>query len=392
MIHEHNNLFKVTDGKDGSTVHESIDLTDALSCFDYCATEGGLTLVKRRKHATDKHYPISDAVELGSDDFFVGVSGKMVTNVEIRPTTNTPAFILTDGTLRASIEKLLLTHDQSGYTKNLIHIVDSVREVTLSGLRFGTIGSGNFKGNGIGFELFSADKSQYEMVIENIICRDMENAFYFNNQQVDTGTPSEFQSSMVFDKIFPWNCKRVALATGVNGAKTMAIDFDHVHYQYSASNPLATDGSEAVYDFSSALWSWWISLSQCMTWDIPAGSNLANLGSSTDMTSSQSNIPYRVGGSGGISRMKYVGDWRSIGEGKFTTNGIVGQRDYNVSHGLGIAPRFVYVTNISDDSINRQVGCMVPEISIDATKFTVRFADPPVAGTNNVKIHWRAFL
>jgi len=392
MIHEHNSRFKVTDGSDGSTVHETANLTDALSCFDYCAAAGGLTLVKKPKPATIR-YPVSDAIEIGSGDYFVGVSGKMTTDVEVRPTTNTPAFILTDGTLRASIERILCTHDQSGYTKNLIHIVDSVREVMLAGLRFGTGNNGLYKGNAIGFELLTADKAQYEIKIEDVIVRDVENAVYFNVQQVDdsSGTGlSEFISSVVFDTVFGWNVKRIALATGVSGGKLMAVDFDKAHYQYSASNPLAA--GEAVYDFSSALSSWWIRICQSMTWDIPAGSNNINAGTSTDIVCIGSNIPYRVGGSGGISRVKYEGDWRSIGEGKFTTNGVVGQKDYNVSHGLGITPRFVYVTNISDDNINRQVGCMVPDFSIDSTKFTVRFADPPLAGTNNVKIHWRAFL
>jgi hypothetical protein len=398
MIHEHDSVFKVTDGSDGSTVHETNDLTDALTAFDYCAAAGGLTRVKKRTHATDTWYPISDAIEINAATknhvYFQGVAGPMVTDVQIRPVNNTPAFILTGGgtVLRSSLQNLFLNHEQAGYTKNLVHLVDDVREVILSGLRFGSNGSGLFKGNGIGFELLSADTQQYEIKIENMIIRDLENAFYFNIQQADSGNPSDFVSSIFFDSIFAWNDKRVALATGVSGAKLMALDFDKVHYQYSASNPLT--GGEAVYDFGSVLNSWWIRLSQCMTWDIPASPTAHNInaGATTDIVAVNSNIPYRVGGSGGISRVKYEGDWRAIGEGKFTTNGIVGQRDYNVSHGLGVAPRFVFVTNISDDNINRQVGCMVPESSIDSTKFTVRLADPPVAGTNNVKIHWRAFL
>lgn len=391
MIHEHDNKFKVTDGSDGSTVHETANLTDALSAFDYCAAAGGLTLVKKPKPATIR-YPVSDAIEIGSNDYFVGVSGKMVTDVEVRPTTNTPAFTITDGTLRASIEKIVCTHDQAGYTKNLIHIVDSVREVMLSGLRFGTGGTGAFKGNGIGFELLTANKSQYEMVIEDVICRDMENMIYFNNQQVDTGTPSEFISSILFDKMFAWNCKRVALATGVSGAKVMAIDFDKIHYQYSASNPLLTNGTEAVYDFSSALSTWFTRLFQCMTWDIPAGANWMNIGSNVELLTVGSNLSHRVGGSGSYDKVKSF-DWYNMAKGYSEINAIVGQYDYNINHGLGIAPREVYPTNLSQD-INNRFAIIVPKNSIDSTKFTIRLVGNGgiAPGTNNLKFSWRAFL
>lgn len=390
MIHEHASKFKVMDGLDGTTVHETNDLNDALSAFDYCAAAGGLIRVKKRTHATNTWYPISDAVEIDASvkpyTFFQGVAGSMVTNVEIRPTNNTPAFILKGNAMRSSLENLAFTHTQSGYTKNMIHVVDTATEIMLSGLRFGTSGSGLYKGNGIGFEILTNGSAQYEVVIENIICRDMENFCYFNLQQAD-GSPVNFISSMVFNQIFPWNCKRVALATGISGAKLLAITFDNVHYQWSTSNSPAA--GEAVYDFSSVLSAWLMRLSNCQTWDYPANVNAVNIGNSVEMMAVNSNVA-RVGGSG-AARFKLL-DYYNHAKGEFEINAIVGIRDYNITHSLGYIPKEVYVT-ITNQDINNQFAAIVPKSLITSSTFTIRLVGQGtvIPGTLNIKGSWRAY-
>ena len=117
-----------------------------------------------------------------------------------------------------------------------------------------------------------------------------------------------------------------------------------------------------------------------------------NIGSSTEILSVGSNLSHRVGGSGSYDKVKSF-DWNNMAKGYYETNGVVGQRDYTITHSLGVAPREVYVTNLSQD-INNQFAVIVPKSSITTTTFVARLVGQGgvVSGTNNLKFSWRAIL
>lgn len=398
MIHPHDGRFKVMWGVDGSTVFETANQTNVYPCLEYCRDQmlarGEMTVIKPFYHATDPFYPTSQALQLDAaihkSQSWRALAGPWSQAVQIRATNNTPIieFTSTGNALQAnSFENFYFTHNQAGYTSSIIRFLNASIEVVLRGLRFGD--SGRNVGNAIGFEVLSTTNSQYEIVIDTIVARGFENSFYFNIQAQNATT---FISSLILSKIMSWNAKRVARAVGITDAKLLAVHFDNIHYQYSASNPPDVGGG--VFDFASDLSSWLIKISDSIIWDIPANVNFVNAGIQSEIMLNNTNGIQRIGGAG-ATKVKSL-DYYNHAQGTVELPATAGNRDYTITHNLGMIPRHIDLTVRNLDT-NAILPYTIPDdaTSVTSTIFKVRFNRPPPlpnrAGYNNLHFSWRVY-
>lgn len=396
MIFPHDNKFKVKWGVDGSTVFETTDQTDAYDAFEYCRDNmlavGAKTVIKPFVTGS-KCYQLSEKLVLDATihkyQLWTGSAGPWNTGIELRATTNTPIFELTGGLGSNIIQDMKLSHNQSGYSSSLIRCVDANIENIFRGLRFEDYGK--YKGNCISFEVPTDGKQIYTQIVDTIISRGFERMFYFNVPNVDDETVN-FIASIIFDKIFVWNAKGVCKGEGNPLANLIGCTFNNIHYQYSALNPIATDGSEAIYDFADDIKGYMMRLIGCMTWDIPAGSNVINCGDNMRISATNSNGMNRIGGSK-PENVRYW-DYDARNDGVYTTSTNVATRDFTIIHGLGITPRKIFATVMNTDT-HTILPHTIPQDQINTSSFKVRLSRPPplprTIGANNLVIAWEVY-
>lgn len=393
LIHVHDSKFKVKRGSDSTTVYESTNLTDALPAFEYCRDQmglNGMTTWIKNYAGSSNYYPFSGPLTFNTPSHarqkWLGMGDWMAGRVRMMALNNTPilSFDSTSGGYQCSFGGLWFNHAQSGYTSSLVYIKDFAVELAFKDIY--AYDSGTYKGNLFGLECLNTVAplpSQYKISFENIDSYGFENVFYVNNNVPVVGGNNSM-TSFIFDKIFAWNCKRVALATGASGAQFLAPHFSNVFYQYSSANPLSS--GEAVYDYGSSLQTFFAKHLNCMTWDIPAGANVVNAGSSTELMLMNSNGIERVGGSG-ASKVKSL-DYYNHASGVFETPAVLGQRDYTITHNLGKIPKTVLCT-VSNQEINNQFACHTPKDQVTTTTFKARLLGYPIPTSgNNLKFSW----
>lgn len=401
MIFPHDSKFKVKWGGDGTTVYETTDQTDAYGAFEYCRDQmlarGETTWVKPFYHVTTPWYPMSQTLQFDANihknQGWRACAGPWSKGVQLRATTNNPLLeFTTSGASQQhsnSFENFYLTHNQSGYTKNLIHFLDGSIDTVFRGLRIED--NSQYKGNAIGFEILTVDKSQYCIIFDTVMIRGFENAFYVNIQQTSSIT---FASSIILDKIMAWNCKRVIKAEGIVGGKLLAVDFSKVHFQWSTSNSLAT--GESVYDFTGNLSNLLIRMNSCETWDIPSDTFQLGAGAASEIMEIGCDKSHMLTGAG-AAKVKTL-DYYSFSDGKATIAPVAGTKEYTITHGLSFIPRKITATlNMNDDTV---IPYTIPEKDwiITPTKtFKIKFQkSPPLSNnpavTNSIIVSWRAWF
>lgn len=137
------------------------------------------------------------------------------------------------------------------------------------------------------------------------------------------------------------------------------------------------------------LWQW--IFDKVMVWDLPAGANYANVPSSCELFMINCQPSHKLGGNSiGIAKTVAF-DYYSYKRGTHNQAGIYNQRDYPITHSLGLVPKYVFVTVTNNDT-NAILYCTVPKTLITTTQFTVRFPKPPPipnrAGVLNLDFSW----
>ena len=393
MIFPHDGKFKVKWGVDGTTVFETTDQTDAFPAFEYCrdqmATNGQTTVIKPF-YTPSTFYPMSQALEIDAStrayQRWKGTAGPWNKGVELRATNNTPIFQLKGGLLSVCIEDMSLAHNQAGYSSSLIRSVDRNVETIFRGLRFNDYGRN--VGNAFAYEIDTDGEEIYENIVDTCVIRGFDNAFYFDIPFSDTGS-GNFIASLIFDKIFVWNAKKVAKAEGHPQGNLIGINFNNIHFQWSTLNSLGAD--EGVYDFSDDIKGYMIRLTACQTWDIPVGTHMLKIGPNCEIAAVNSNGCTRVGGSG-VDKFRYW-DYYTYNSGVYRTSSTL-TRDYAINHSLGVIPKKVFCTVMNLDT-HTILPHVVPENSLTTSQFKIRLAQSPplprVSGEQNLIVAWEVY-
>ena len=387
--------FEVINGADSRIVHETTDLTDALTAFTYCRdqmTNLGKSTVVKGSGSTNL-FPMSDKVVLNSNDnyqYWRGITGPRGYGTQIRASNNTPIFELTDAAVFNTFEDLYFTHNNASYSSSMIRFLDRAIGNQINGCVFYDFTQ--YKGYCIGMEILGTGSglTQYKNHIRNCESNGFEAFKYMNHQKVSSGSDYFISNNSVVDTDI-WNAKHCIKIDGIPQAQILHEVWDNVTYQYSASNPLSSGEAAFKLDGGTGAYLWQWIFDKVMVWDLPAGANYANVPSSCELFMINCQPSHKLGGNSiGIAKTVAF-DYYSYKRGTHNQAGIYNQRDYPITHSLGLVPKYVFVTVTNNDT-NAILYCTVPKTLITTTQFTVRFPKPPPipnrAGVLNLDFSW----
>lgn len=383
LIHKHDNKFKVQSGEDGSTQFETVDDVDAFEAFEWARdnmAQGDLTVVKNALYPFENETLIFDAA-LDPHQTWQALGSL----AQIRPLTNIPAIQFTNGAHYTKWKGFYMTHNQSGYDKNLIDLVDRNIEVEIDGCRFYDFGQ--YKGNAVGLRLATDQRVMYKIKVQNCWTAMGQCFFYINHPYVGT-VSTNFITAIDVNFNTIWPTKRIAKFDTVSGSTIADVEFLRNQYQYIEGALTGLTAGEAIFDFGGPGNQSYLRLTDNMIWDFPAGTNLMNLSSTAWAECKGTTFPHRAGGSGGISKIHRF-DWHSYDHGVHTTPAVLGQRDYTITHRLGVIPEVVSITMQTDENnFTNQFVCEA--VLKTSTTFVARVINPPIA-PGTLKFGWRAW-
>ncbi len=159
-----------------------------------------------------------------------------------------------------------------------------------------------------------------------------------------------------------WNPKRILQVSSVSGG-----GFDS--NKFIGCDGQAYSGTVVGYDYDTSGHAFYSTHIGCMVWDLPAGSNYANVNTTTELDLLDCVPDYKIGGSGAnfgkvIRRSQYT---YTYGTATITA----GQTSKDVTHGLATTPTRVYLSPTTDTGGKRYwtsaKGSTTFTISIDSS-------------------------
>jgi hypothetical protein len=351
----YNSITQVaTTGADSSTVIQNV--LDALP-----ATSGATLFFKAGTYSlTAKLQPPS----------YCSLTGEMEGGVSrLYVTGDYPAIELSAKT-NVSIEKMYLTHSQSGYTSSLLNLKSGTGDCNFRGNYFYDFGT--HKGNAIGIDATSASVYRHNFVGGKI--DGFDNSFYAN-----VANSSWFVNNCRFVNVNFYNVHRGLALNTVASAAFDDNTFTACEFQCYA-------GTLTVFDYETNHLghSFYTVHDNVMVQDLPGATNYALVSAATEMTLIGCYPAWKIGGVGATSGKIRTLDVYTTKKGKSTQSGNGTTKIFNIAHALQAAPTSARVTAGSADAAG------TPAVTFDATNIIVTYPIAPPSGSSNLIWNWDA--
>lgn len=218
-------------------------------------------------------YPLGATVNIKSSVLLIGEGRE---NTLIRPTGNFPAFIFgsTTGIQHSHLEHMLIYHNQSGYTSDLVRFTSDTRFNKIQNCDFWS--SGFAAGNAIAFVNTGALNAGVGITrndISNCFILGFNNGIFFST--ANAGTPHNFINDNNFTNVFGMYCIRFVKSSGVAGT-----DIDHNRFiscSFQSGTSAGGNAPAVGFDYDDAANHNYTVHIGCITWDLPAGIKYANI-------------------------------------------------------------------------------------------------------------------
>lgn len=347
--------------------------TDAFTVLQATITALGNTSGKILSIANG-FYPLTGTLDFTGCNGFCTLKGESGEGVsQLRPTTNIPA-ISVSGKACINFDGLYLSHNQPGYTSNLLEIKNGCTRINTINCSFYDFG----QAVGTAYYLDATTASIYKNKMQGC------HIDGFDIQvKANVGNSSFFANSNFFKDTYFWNFKTHIL----NVTSVASGAFDSNNFANCIGQTKNTSSSHGFnYDTNHVGHSFYTMHDNVMVWDLPAAANYAQVNSATDMTLLGCVPTYKMGGSGVNAGKIRAFDNYSLNRNTSTQSGNASTKVFNIAHNLNSTPRSVRIAAGSLDAIGPFY------ITKDATNITITFPTAPPTGTNNLVFNWEAAL
>lgn len=288
---------------------------------------------------------------------------------QLRPTGDFPAIELT-GKVNVTLEKLYLTHNQAGYTSNLLNLKNGAIDCNFRGMYYYDFGTQ--VGNAIGMDASTA--SVYRNSFTGGRAAGFENSIY-----ATITNATYFITNVRFNNFNFYTPKRALALNTVASAGFDDNTFSDCEMQSYAGTLSGFD-----YETNHLGHSFYTVHSNCMVQDLPGATNYALLNTATEISLIGCYPAWKIGGAGAASGKIRTSDVYTIKNGASIQSGNGTTKVFNIAHGLAATP---LRANVDPGSIDATGS---PVITTTSTNVVVTYQIAPPSGSSNLTFLWQA--
>jgi len=318
-------------------------------------------------------YTLTAALNFTAIDGYCQIQGEHNLGTQLRPSGDFAAFDI-NGKTAITLDNLYMTHNQVGYTSNLLRIRNATTSCNFNQLSFYDFG--NLVGNAIGFDTTSGSifrnnfNDCYTVGFANAVYGSVPNSSFFCNGNYFIGCWFWL----------PIRALSVNIASG-GGFHNNNFMVCQIQGKTSAPNQTAVAFDYETNNSGNILYT---THEGCIAWDLGTGINYANVSTTAELTLVGCYEAWKIGGAGAASGNVRTFDVSTVNRGKSTQSGNASTKVFNIPHKLDTTPKSARVTAGSSDAAGN------PVVTFDATNVIVTYPTAPPSGTNNLLFNWEA--